>query len=125
MLWREAVTYWRSGIIAAGIFYLSLIKAPAIRLDSVAFLDKWEHMLAYAVLGGVLLWDMHSAGHKARASVSVATILPMVYGGLLEIVQYYCPPRSGEWLDWLADIVGVMIGVVISSVVWKIRCSIR
>ena len=39
---------------------------------------------------------------------------PILYGGLMELLQeYYFPPRTGDWEDWIADIVGVLIAFFI------------
>lgn len=48
-------------------------------------------------------------------------ILPVVMGGLIEILQANCTGgrRSGDWLDWLADSIGVVLGDIIGILlVW-------
>lgn len=36
-----------------------------------------------------------------------AIFLPIIYGGLIEIIQWKLfPPRSGDWFDFLADALG-------------------
>ena len=42
-------------------------------------------------------------------------MVPALMGGLIELVQAYCTGgrRSGEWMDWAADSIGVAIGAVI------------
>ena len=43
----------------------------------------------------------------------VAVAIPVVYGGVIELLQeQFFYPRTGELLDWLADGVGVCMGLV-------------
>jgi VanZ family protein len=36
-------------------------------------------------------------------------LFPIALGGIIEILQeMFFNPRSGEWLDWLTDIAGVL-----------------
>ena len=43
----------------------------------------------------------------------VALAVPMVYGGVIEILQEnFFYPRTGDWWDWLADIAGTVVGCV-------------
>lgn len=44
-----------------------------------------------------------------------AIIVPIIYGGIIEIVQYkYFPGRSGDWYDLLADTLGVLSSIPLS-----------
>ncbi|MBR1563941.1 MAG: VanZ family protein [Paludibacteraceae bacterium] len=101
-------------ILAAGlIMYLSLLREPHFQLPeiSIAYLDKWVHGLMYMVLGIVFTFDLRRDGVRLPTAALPAIVLPSLYGGLIEILQEYCfAPRTGEWLDWAADIAGVMVG---------------
>lgn len=38
-------------------------------------------------------------------------VFAVVYAGLIEIIQYYfIPLRNGDWVDLLADLIGLTIG---------------
>jgi len=53
---------------------------------------------------------------NALTTIAIAT----VYGGVIELLQkYYFPPRTGEWLDWVADILGATIGSIIIFLFYK------
>lgn len=97
------------------ITYLSIFKVPEIPpLEEVVFADKWGHMLAYAVWAWCLLADGTRAGWPKRRCYMVAIILTIAYGGLMEIIQHYCfTYRQGEWLDWLADITGIVLATLL------------
>lgn len=46
-----------------------------------------------------------------------AFLLPVLYGGLIELVQhYYFPPRIGDWYDFLADLLGSLAALPIALI---------
>ena len=110
--------YWKSIVVGIGILYVSLVRDPSISLPSIAGADKWVHGLMYAILGIAICWD--SIGLKMRGGLLwlIALVVPMVYGGIIEIVQeLWFAPRSGEWMDWLADCIGVIVGVGLMMII--------
>lgn len=108
------MAYLPSVLVAAGILWLSLIKSvPIPEQMEIPLADKWGHMLAYLVLALCLAGDGYRAHMSTRTVYMVASVLPVLYGGLIELVQPHFPPRTGEWGDWLADIIGVAIGLLV------------
>jgi VanZ family protein len=67
----------------------------------LAHLDKLAHFIIFAVLSG-LLWK----GFKLR--LIPAFIVLSGYGAAIELAQHYFTRRNGDWLDFIADIVGVI-----------------
>ncbi|HEX5340072.1 MAG TPA: VanZ family protein [Gammaproteobacteria bacterium] len=67
--------------------------------------DKFEHFFAYVVLAA---W--YAAIYASRRQWLVILSLLIVMGGAIEILQLYTG-RDAEWLDWLADIAGVLFGL--------------
>lgn len=63
--------------------------------------------------------------HQALAIIGV--LLPIIMGGLIELAQAYCTGgnRSGDWIDWIANSIGVMIGTAIGSLVVYLRTKAR
>lgn len=109
---------WRcftpSFLVLAGITYLSLIKdVPIPELQSVMLADKWGHMVAYLVFAICLAGDCYRARLSACTVYTVASLLPVAYGGLIELIQPHFPPRQGEWADWIADCIGVAVGLML------------
>lgn len=122
MLWRKALIYKEAVIVGLIILYASLIREPHIRLPEVAFGDKWGHMLAYMLLGCVLTFDLIRDKRKNIWVWLLGMVIPIVYGGVIELVQgAFFYPRTAEWLDWLADIVGTLIGTSIVAGIWQAR----
>lgn len=125
MFWRKALIYKETVIVGLLIAYLSLVKEPVIRLpEDVAFADKWGHMLAYLLLGVVLVINLLRDDQTKKILWLVGLIVPIVYGGLMEIIQgLCCYPRTASWWDWLADIIGTIVGVSIVVGIWSWRRS--
>jgi VanZ family protein len=72
------------------------------------FYDKAQHVLVFVTLT--------VAGLLAFPNVpkhSKAVVLGLIcYGGLMEVLQSaLTTTRHGEWLDWLTDGVGILVGV--------------
>ena len=112
---KNIVNYIPSILVAGLIAYLSLLREPDFRMpDNVAFIDKWAHIVMYMVFAGVLTRDLWHSRANTALTVCCALSVPVLYGSLMEILQeQFFYPRTGEWLDWLADIVGTVIGFAI------------
>lgn len=125
-------------LISCVIAILSLMPVPEIPLAEVHFIDKWTHLLMYFGLTSAC-WLDHCRLHGLKLfraktpffaprqlrvqelSTSVliwfSLVYPILLGGLMELLQAYCTnhTRSGDWVDWLADTVGSLIGYVFCS----------
>ena len=114
MFWRKALTYWRSLLVICIIAYGCLLRKPLYMLPPIENGDKWAHWLVFMVLTLVLLWDSKKAGLQSWRMWVLAMVFPVVYGGFIEILQeLYFYPRTGDWVDWLYDTIGMLIGVTI------------
>ena len=87
-----------------------LAGALAPQADSThlfALADKVAHTLAFAALAlvGLRAYPRHTW---------IVCILLVALGGLIEIVQGYTSTRSQEWEDFFADILGVVLGALLS-----------
>ena len=112
MLWRKALTYWPSILVASAIAYGCLLRKPLYTLPPIEHGDRWAHWLAFMVLTLVLQWDSNRVGLKNGPRWLVVALLPMLYGGLIEVIQEkYFYPRTGDWMDWIADIAGVALSM--------------
>jgi VanZ family protein len=114
MFWRKALTYWRSFLVVCVIAYGCLLRKPLYTFPPIENGDKWVHWLAFMALTLVLLWDSNKAKLKSWKMWILAILFPAIYGGFIEILQErYFYPRTGDWADWLADCIGVLMGVAI------------
>ena len=124
MLWRKIIGYWKSFLVISAIAYVSLLREPSVPLPAIEGADKWAHMLMYLVLTLVLLWDSKRTDCQPRQMWIIAIAIPVIYGGFIEMIQErYCHPRTGDWMDWLSDCVGVVlaVGIWIIGTKWHER----
>lgn len=68
--------------------------------------DKLMHLLVFMVL--MLLWQL---SFPKRTVTGLLTMT--VYGGLVELAQHYLTVRTGDWWDWLADICGILLALLL------------
>lgn len=86
------------------IFTLAMIPQPVVPMV-VAFQDKLHHCAAFAVLM-LMGW----AGWPSRGLWVAGGLV--LYGLLIEVAQdQFTTNRVGEPMDWLADSVGIAIGL--------------
>ena len=98
---------WLSGAIALAIIGLSL--SPLAQLLDVPASDKTHHVIAYAVLATPTAIAM-------PRRVWTMALLYICLGGVIELIQPYVN-RYGEWLDFIANMTGVLIGSVFGLLV--------
>ncbi len=102
-------------VCIAAIWYLSFFTPPHNELEEVPFIDKWVHIAMY---GGTwtIAWVEYLRSHaqlNVRKLFLWAWLLPVVMSGVIELLQAYCTGgrRSGDWLDLLANSVGITLAV--------------
>jgi VanZ family protein len=83
---------------------------PRVPLPDFSSSDKVLHFAAYSVLGVALALGGAPAGVARGALVAAGSL----YGATDEIHQHFVPGRSMEALDWVADTLGVMAGVLLT-----------
>ena len=104
------------------IWVLSLAPVfPETGLEDVPFIDKWTHLVMY---GGtcITIWMEYLRRHQTinwKKIVLLAIIAPILMSGLLELLQAYCTGghRSGEWLDFAANSLGVVLAAVVGIII--------
>lgn len=95
-------------------FWLLLLTLTILSLLPVAFLpppsfsiwDKAQHALGFAALTGIGLL----AYPRLRFWMP---LLMLLHGGFIEVAQAATGWRNGEWLDLLADAIGIALALVI------------
>lgn len=118
--------YWKTTLAAVLIFYLSVVKvsfgmAHLFSIFGWPHFDKFVHFMLYAMLSTTFCFDVvRSYGWNFLKNAGVAFLLPAVYGGLMELLQeYFFPPRTGDWFDFLADSIGALVAFIIFGVLFK------
>ena len=86
---------------------------------------KTVHLLAYAILAGLLWWALQRGPRrelKVRASGGSWTICSL-FGAFNEYYQRSVPGREGTWIDVSINSVGALLGLVV--IWWLIRGQAR
>ena len=101
------VLVWCLAILA-----LSSIPGSTIARVGVRVPDKLVHGIEYAILGYLALrQQLGEPSISRRRAIVTAVLLGIAVGALDESYQRLVPQRTPSWGDWLADTVGVSIGV--------------
>ncbi len=100
------------------VTFLSFFKPPSTDLDNVPGIDKLVHTGMYFVMASFLWWEFYKGQKNTHAPIWHAWVgaflCPLLYGGIVELLQEYCTEhRGGEWLDFAANSAGVIIAAVV------------
>jgi len=95
-------TFW----LALAVSYIFAIVPQDIAPTIGDLSDKTLHFIAFAVLTLLLNLSYRMAWWK-----SIAYLL--FYAGFIEFSQYFTPNRCSEWLDIVADGIGIVIGLLL------------
>lgn len=114
--WALAALAW-----AALIYWASSRPHPFPFLPAgLLELDKLLHLLAYAVLGGLLVGPFLPRFGAARAAVAAAAIAT-AYGAADEWHQSFVPNRSADPKDLAADAAGAVLGAAAMALALRVR----
>ena len=94
---------------------------PETGLEDVPFIDKWTHLVMYGGTG-ITIWIEYLRRHPVivwSKVILLAVIAPILMSGLLELLQAYCTfgHRSGEWLDFAANTLGVVLAAIVGIII--------
>lgn len=109
--------HWKSVLYLLLVLYLSFAppsdfnRLPSFHISNI---DKFVHFAMYSLLAVILIFDYRN--EKSTTSKQLMfkiVIFCIILGGLIELIQekwFY--PRSAEWIDWFADILGTISGII-------------
>jgi len=106
--------FWQAmfGLLFIAISYLALSPAPPAGISTGW--DKANHALAFATLA----FCGHFAGARRLWLLFIALL---AYGGAIELLQLYVPNRECNWHDLLADGIGILLGLTVSTAARRFR----
>src|SRR5512133_609346 len=120
--------YYRSIFIGGLIVWLSLSGGQSLvpgDFLTIPYVDKIGHFLMYALFSGVLLLDS-CLWQSSRSVRYVVLVIPLVFGALMEVLQYLLTEsRKAEALDLAADILGIGAGVAGTLAIRRVLKKIR
>jgi len=107
-------------LIMGTIFFLSHQRGDELHLPDFHHSDLLAHLVAYAVLGGTILyaWSERYKRKYPRRIVLFTVLVCLLYGISDEFHQYFIPGRYVSGLDVLADTLG---GILACSVWWVLQ----
>ena len=111
MLQRRKYFRWAFAACLAVVMVLALM--PVGPMPSIGW-DKANHALAFAVLA--MLGRTAYPQQGARIWLGL-----LAYGGLIELLQGLTDYRSADWLDVVADGVGLFIGWQLMRLALRMR----
>lgn len=115
LIYLPLIIYWLILFIATSL--------PTDYIPSVGVGDKFSHFFAYMVLSVLLYFtfSLQTRSEILKKYPAIMTILVgSVYGILDELHQMLIPGRSAEFLDWIADFVGTIVGVLLARLLYRI-----
>ena len=107
------------GLIALVIFYLTcIIDVDSIPVPEKVFqYDKLVHFAMFFALSAAVFVDYYLK-HKGKPNgyrwLLFGLVIPVIYGGLIEIAQENFFARSGDLDDFLTDAMGSMSATIIA-----------
>lgn len=113
------------------------MSVPRTPLDNVTLIDKWVHTTMYLGTCGTI-WYEYLRRHRRKCDIGggwryeinkcrlfvLAWLAPVVMSGLIEVLQTTCTGgrRSGDWLDFVANSIGVTLAALgAMAVLWLNR----
>jgi VanZ family protein len=98
------------GCLALVIAILSLTPEPE-EIVPVALWDKLSHFLAYGSLALTLGHALSLSGWVRVRLIAGGILLSTAYGGLMEGLQFFTPPRTPDFLDAFSNFLGSCVGM--------------
>ena len=106
------------------IWILCFCTPPHTPLDNVALADKWTHIIMYGGTCSIILFEYIKCHNDIKLGHIIwVWLIPVAMGGLIEILQAYCTNgrRSGDWIDFIANIIGATFAFFIGLLIIKVR----
>jgi VanZ family protein len=116
-LFRFLKNYYRSILVFLVILFLSTISGdnvPGGSLFQIPNFDKIVHLLMYLSLAVIIGYDIlkNNVKFSIQKTMIIVILMTILYGGLLELVQeYLTTTRSGDWMDFLFNSLGVILSI--------------
>ncbi len=103
--------------IAVAIFLVSNREQPEIFYEFFTFQDKVAHLLAYFVFGITIIIALASniQSIKLKKIMIWTLLIGTLFGLSDEIHQYFVPGRESDFFDWIADLFGISLSLLLAK----------
>lgn len=113
---KRALCYiFPPALIALVIFYLCCLITPSdipdVEFDFFIETDKMVHFCMYFGLAGIASFNyifLNRGEIIILKMLAFAVLVPIIYGGIIELLQDNYFDRTGDWWDFLANTVGAV-----------------
>jgi VanZ family protein len=113
-IFRAAQWIWAAFVF---IIHVAPVDTERVSRFDFPFADKWIHGVLFFLLAGVSFLARESK-RSMRNSVILIITTCALYGAILEWMQFsFTDERSGDVMDWLADFLGVVIGLYVAKLI--------
>jgi VanZ family protein len=108
-------------LLTAGTIWILSSQSALPRPKGILGFDKAAHLAAYAVLAAALAPWYSREQWRTRPFRRWALIaaLAAVYGISDEIHQYFVPGRDCSFWDWIADVLGAVLGAGAAALICR------
>jgi VanZ family protein len=115
------VTRRALAVAAVGLYWLLLFTlthlpgrpGPLPLGHHISHLDKIGHVAAFTLLGLLSCAALSLFGKLSGHMLISVAIGLTIYAGLDEYTQSWVPGRTADPLDWLADVAGIVAGILL------------
>ena len=120
---KFAITYSKTLLCSLFILILSIAPFSSHRIHPMPNTDKLIHFMMYLIFTVIFFYEYRKTHPiKQLRFYLVVMTLPIIYGGLMELFQsIFTTNRSADVFDFLANSVGVFVGVTISYTFYYVR----
>ncbi len=87
---------------------------------TILYWDKAAHLLAFCVLA-FLCFNMLIESGILRRTIFGSIIIVSFYGIIIEAYQYLIPGRQCSFWDWIADLIGAVVGAILTGKIGFLR----
>jgi len=87
---------------AIAVFILATVSNDHVNIHH-HYADKIKHITAFFTLSLLLNRSSSTIQHRLRNMLAL-----LFFGLLIEVAQYFIPSRDSDWMDILADFVGIL-----------------
>jgi len=115
--------WWPALLYMAAIFILSAqSKLPELPGPILSW-DKSLHLIAYLGLGFVLFRAVSLTPLLGPGLYPQSLLVGALYGASDELHQRFVPGRTMDFFDWLADVMGLALALLIIGIIKNRRAN--
>jgi VanZ family protein len=122
--WQKYLFYhapWQVAMLT--IFVASSFSGDDLPEIALKVSDKLIHFIVFGVLGVMIYRSFEHAKNVLirMHAYKLSILLAMLYGVLDEVHQYFVPGRDASIADWIADLLGAIIFLLIYRKIFSRR----